>query len=132
MSVVTPMPPEENVASPPAPLSIRLRVLLLVVGASCAMAFFYANAHTEEFRLQYPRFRPWLWNLYLTCPVAGVVGALAMWWHRRWGFWTVMVAGVLATLIGLYAMGPTLVSAMAVLALIAVWMAVQPDWDSLL
>jgi hypothetical protein len=95
---------------------------------ACATAFYYGNRHSEEFRLEFPRFEPWLWNLYLTCAVAGLAGILGLWWCRRWGFWTLLVAGVLASAIGLYAMHFTLIGAAVALALVATWIGVQPDW----
>jgi hypothetical protein len=121
----------EKPDTPVAPLSLRLRAVLISIGAGCLLAFFYGNAQTEEFRLRYPAFHPWLWNLFLSCAVAGFVGALAAWWRRRWGIWTMLVAGILGGVISLYAMSLTLVGTLIVLAAVAVWTSAQADSSAL-
>ncbi|MGE0761210.1 MAG: hypothetical protein AB7F89_26485 [Pirellulaceae bacterium] len=117
--------------TPHEPLSLRFRVVLGVVAVACLASVLYGNAHTEEYRLLYPRFRPWLWNLYLTCFVAGIAGSIAAFLMRRWGYWTLMGAGTLAVLISIYAMGITLAGLIMALSLGAIWVAAQPDWSKL-
>lgn len=121
----------DDISASPASASRPLRLLLAAVGVACLAGFVYGNSHTEAMHLAYPRFAPWLWNLYLTTLLAGVVGVAGLIWSRRWGFWTLAAAGFLSVLIGIYAMGITMVGAMTALTLAAVWRAVQAEWTRL-
>jgi hypothetical protein len=76
---------------------LALRALVIVLGAACLAEFWYANAHTEEFRLQSPLLTPRLWNLYLTFKLASVVALFGIWNWRRWGL-KLIVAMALAQL----------------------------------
>jgi hypothetical protein len=108
---------------------LRLRFTLIALAVVYVWLFFLGNSRSEEFRLDFPRFEPWLWNLYLTCVPVALVGMGAMWWRRPWGYWTLLTATVLATLIGVYAMGFTLIGAGIVLAFAAVWIADREGWS---
>jgi hypothetical protein len=129
MNTAITTPNQEPVA--PHRTSLGLRLALVALGAACIAGFHYGNSRAEEFRLNFPSFQPWLWNLYLTCFLAGLVGVIAMWWSRRWGFWTLVWAGVLASAIGGYAMGFTMIGAAIIVVLVAAWLAVQPDWEKM-
>ena len=107
--------------SQPYPIPLLLRIILACLGAGSLAWFFYGNAHTEEFRLTYPRFEPWLWNLYLTALLASLVGVFAVWSRRHWGLWLLGIVAAIMVVIEIYAMGVTLRTAIIPAAIALVW-----------
>jgi hypothetical protein len=110
-----------SVNSTPAPVPLLLRIVLAVLGAGSLFWFFYGNSHTEEFRLTYPKFEPWLWNLYLTALLASLVGVFAVWSRRHWGLWLLVVVAAIMIVIEIYAVGITLRTAIIPAAIALVW-----------
>ena len=75
-------------SAPAAPMgTVALRLVLVGLSIACLTSFWNANSHTDDYRLHYPLFTPWLWNLYLTFALASVVALFAMWNWRKWGIW---------------------------------------------
>ena len=107
--------------SEPTPVPLLLRIVLAVLGAGSLAWFFYGNSHTEEFRLSYPRFEPWLWNLYLTALLASLVGVFAVWSRRHWGLWLLAAVAAIMVVIEIYAVGITLRTAIIPAAIAIVW-----------
>lgn len=127
MEASTPQPAE---AKPPvAPLLVR--IVLAVLAMNCLAWFFYANSNTDSYRLAYPRFQPWLWNMYLTTYLASLVGIFAVWSLRAWGFWLLVFLTVTMIAIEIFAMGFTTRILLAPAGLAALWFALQPHWKLL-
>jgi hypothetical protein len=112
---------DTSVNAEPTPIPLLLRVVLAFLGAGSLAWFFYGNSHTEEFRINYPRFEPWLWNLYLTALLASLVGVFAVWSRRHWGLWLLVGVAALMVLIEIYAVGVTLRTAIIPAAIALVW-----------
>jgi hypothetical protein len=107
--------------SEPAPAPFVLRLILALLGAGSLAWFFYGNSHTEEFRLSYPKFEPWLWNLYLTALLASLAGVFAVWSRRHWGLWLLVAVAAIMVAIEIYAVGITLRTAIIPAAIALVW-----------
>ena len=112
---------------------IALRLVILGVAAACLVEFWYANSHTEEYRLQSPLLTPRLWNLYLTFKLASVVALVGMWNWRRWGLILLTVMGVLSLFTEFYTAesysAVFLMNALRIpLMLGAIWFLAQRMW----
>ena len=105
------------------------RSVLVLLGIACVYAFWQANAQTDDYRLRYPVFAPWLWNLYLTFYLGSVVSFIAMWNWRMWGLWLFAAISVAMLFTEFYAMGFTWSALRIPAAFAAVWFAAQPVWN---
>ncbi len=119
--------PAESVSSATMGVAI-LRVLLVLVGVGCLVEVWHANRLTEEYRLHYPQFTPWLWNLYLTYEMSCVVAMFGMWNWRKWGLFVLTGMAVAMLFTEFYAMGFTFMSLRIPLVLSAVWFVSRPWW----
>lgn len=108
---------------------VVLRLILVGLSIACLVSFWSANAHTDDFRLHYPLFTPWLWNLYLTFTLATVVALIAIWNWRKWGLWLLTSMAVATLFTEFYAMGFTLASLRIPTALALVWFTAQRVWN---
>ncbi len=117
-------------ANPAAPFgTVCLRLVLVSVGVACLTGFWYANSHTDDYRLHYPLFTPWLWNLYLTFELASVVALIAMWNWRKWGLWLLASMAIAMLFTEFYTMGFSLTSLRIPLVLAIVWFAAHRVWN---
>jgi hypothetical protein len=113
---------------------IALRLVIIGVAAACVVEFWYANSHTDEYRLQSPLFTPRLWNLYLTYKLASVVALIGMWnWHK-WGLVLLTALGVLSLFTEFYSAesysAVFLLNALRIpLMLAAIWFLAQRVWS---
>jgi hypothetical protein len=107
-----------------------LRIVLSVFAVSCLIGFYYGNAHSENFRLAYKVFTPPLWNVYLTCSLASLVGIFALWYGRRWGFYLLAFLAVVTLIIEVYAMGFSVATLRIPIAITLIWITAQPAWKS--
>ena len=125
MSTVT----QENATSTETRYAVAgLRIVLVALAAACILNFWQANVRTDDYRLRYPFFDPWLWNFYLSFYWASVVAAIAMWnWHK-WGMWTLAVVAVGMTFTEIYTMGFMLSTLRIPAGFALTWFAAQPVW----
>lgn len=120
--------------SEPSPGSLGVagaRVLLVALAIGCLLSFWSLNHHTDDYRLRYPLFVPWLWNLYLTFYLAGVFASFTVWNWRKWGVWLLIAMGVAMLFTEIYAMGFTFHSLRIPVVLAGVWFGLQPVWRRL-
>lgn len=107
------------------------RALVVIVGAACVAAFWQANAATDEYRLRYPVFMPWFWNLYLSFYVGAVVAAIGLWNWRKWGLYLLAAMAIGMMFTEFYAMGFQFAVLRIPLVFLAVWLGSQPIRDRL-
>lgn len=112
------------------PIPLLLRVVLASLGAAALALFFYGNAHSEEYYLEHRTLEPWLWNLYLTCPLISLVGVFALWSQRQWGLWVLSLAAAVMVAIEVYALAFSWRTFMMPAYLALVWFAAQPVWKT--
>ena len=105
--------------------AVFLRVLLLALSVACLVGFWQANAHTDDYRLQYPLFTPRLWNLYLTFSLVSVVAMVGIWNWRMWGVWLLVGMAVAIVFTEFFTMGFSIATLRVPVALAVVWFAVQ-------